>query len=82
MTFDLSTPRESPPHSVSYRRDSTPSNPTQAYEILRKWNLKFSGASQEDPETFLMRFEEGRMLVPIQDRDLLRALPFFLSGKR
>ena len=80
MTFDLSTPRESPPHSVSYRRDTTPLNPTHAYEILHKWNLKFSCAGQKDPETFLMLIEEDRMLVPIQDRDLVRALPFFFSG--
>ncbi|KAL6421184.1 hypothetical protein ACFW04_013737 [Cataglyphis niger] len=38
-----------------------------AYNVMRKWNLKFSGARGEDAETFLMR-------------DILRCLPFFLSG--
>ncbi|KAL6438798.1 hypothetical protein ACFW04_003703 [Cataglyphis niger] len=36
---------------------------------MRKWNLKFSGARGEDTETFLM-----------PDEDILRSLPFFLSG--
>ena len=59
---------------------SPPSNPTRAYEIMRKWNIKYSGVRSDDPDAFLMRIEEGRDLVPICDADLLRVVPFFLSG--
>lgn len=51
-----------------------------AYNVMRKWNLKFSGARGEDAETFLLRIEEGRDLVPVSDEDILRCLPFFLTG--
>lgn len=47
---------------------------------MRKWNLKFSGARGEDAETFLLRIEERRKLIPVDDEDVLRCLPFFLSG--
>lgn len=51
-----------------------------AYNVMRKWNLKFSGARGEDAETFILRVEEGRELVPVSDEDILRCLPFFLTG--
>ncbi|XP_011859224.1 PREDICTED: uncharacterized protein LOC105556732 [Vollenhovia emeryi] len=51
-----------------------------AYNVMRKWNLKFSGARGEDAETFLLRIEEGCDLVPVSDEDILRCLPFFLTG--
>ncbi|KMQ85095.1 hypothetical protein RF55_16565 [Lasius niger] len=51
-----------------------------AYNVMRKWNLKFTGTRGEDAETFLLRVEEGRALVPVSDEDILRCLPFFLSG--
>ncbi|EFN64377.1 hypothetical protein EAG_07260, partial [Camponotus floridanus] len=41
---------------------------------------KFSGTRGEDAETFLLRIEEGRELVPVSDEDILRCLPFFLTG--
>lgn len=47
---------------------------------MRKWNLKFSGTRGEDAETFLLRIEEKRELVPVTDEDILRCLPFFLTG--
>ncbi|XP_071569963.1 uncharacterized protein [Temnothorax nylanderi] len=53
---------------------------TTIYNIMRKWDLKFSGARGEDAETFLLRVEEGRELIPVADEDMLRCLPFFLSG--
>ena len=62
------------------RHNSVPSNPAHAYDIMRKWNVKFSGTRREDPDVFLTRLEEGRSLVPISDSDLLRVMPFFLSG--
>ena len=59
---------------------TAPSNPSQAYGLMRKWNIRFSGSRQEDVDNFLKRIEEGRDLVPISDSDLLRVLPFFLTG--
>lgn len=47
---------------------------------MHKWNLKFSDTRGEDVETFLLRIEEGRKLVPVSDEDILRCLPFFLIG--
>lgn len=54
-------------------------NASAAYNTMRKWNLKFSGARGEDAETFLLRIEEGRELIPVSDEDVLRCLPFFLT---
>ncbi|EFN68535.1 hypothetical protein EAG_09967, partial [Camponotus floridanus] len=42
--------------------------------------LKFSDSRGEDAETFLLRIEEDRELVPVTDEDILRCLPFFLTG--
>jgi len=61
-------------------RDSGQNSATAVYNIMRKWNLKFSGARGEDAETLLLRIEEGRELIPVADEDVLRCLPFFLSG--
>ena len=47
---------------------------------MRKWNIKFSGSRTDDPDAFLTRIEEGRELVPVSDMNLLRVIPFFLSG--
>jgi len=56
------------------------SSASAVYNIMRKWNLKFSGARGEDAETFLIRIEEGRELIPVADEDVLRCMPFFLTG--
>ncbi|XP_046435977.1 proline-rich receptor-like protein kinase PERK9 [Neodiprion fabricii] len=44
---------------------ASPSRPTAlaAYEVMRKWNLKFSGTRNEDAEAFLARIDEGRSLI-------------------
>ena len=47
---------------------------------MRKWNIKFSGSPNDDPDAFLTRIEEGRELVPVSDMNILRVIPFFLSG--
>ena len=47
---------------------------------MRKWNIKYSGTRNDDPDAFLMRIEEGRDLVPVSDANLLRVIPFFLQG--
>ena len=53
---------------------------TEIFNILRKWNLAFSGSRGSDAEAFLVRIEEGRALLPVSNDDLFRCLPFFLSG--
>ena len=66
---------------ASYRhpdRSINPSTPAHTYEVMRKWNIKYSGARNDDPA--LMRIEEGRDLVPVSDENLLRVVPFFLQG--
>ena len=59
---------------------SSSSNPVHAYEMMRKWNVRYSGTRNDDPDAFLTRIEEGRDLVHISDVDLLRVIPFFLTG--
>lgn len=61
-------------------RDAGGSSATAAYNIMRKWNLKFSGIRGEDAEMFLLRIEEGCELIPVADEDILRCLPLFLDG--
>lgn len=51
-----------------------------AYDILRKWDVKFTGAKGEEIDAFLTRIEDGRKLVQISDSDLLNCIPLFLSG--
>lgn len=56
------------------------STTASAYTTMRKWGIRFAGTCQEDAESFLRRIEEGRSFFPIRDENLLRILPFFLSG--
>jgi len=69
-------PRAYPPpteHRTS--RAST----AEAYNLMRKWNLHFSGKRGSDAEAFLLRIKEARAIVPITDSDLFKCLPLFLS---
>lgn len=47
---------------------------------MRKWNIQFSGARDEYPDTFLTRIEQGRTMISVTDHEILHILPFFLSG--
>jgi len=51
----------------------------EAYNLMRKWNLHFSGKRGSDAEAFLLRIKEARAIVPIADSDLFKCLPLFLS---
>ena len=51
-----------------------------AYNIMRKWNLNFSGARNGEAEAFLIRIEQGRQLILLEDEEIFKCLPFFLSG--
>ncbi|XP_020286671.1 uncharacterized protein LOC109856136 [Pseudomyrmex gracilis] len=55
-------------------------NAFRAYEIMRKCNLKFSGARDSDPEEFLIKIETTRSIIPVSDEDIFRCLPFCLTG--
>lgn len=50
------------------------------YNIMRRWNLKFSGVRGENVKTFLLRIKEGHELIPVNDANILRCLPFFFIG--
>ena len=41
---------------------------SSAFETMRKWNLKFSGAHGEDPVEFLRSINEGRGLLRVNDQ--------------
>jgi len=51
----------------------------EAYNLMRKWNLHFSGKRGSGAEAFLLRIKEARAIVPISDADLFRCLPLFLT---
>ena len=69
------------PESVPYpRRGPPPPSPATAYDAMRRWNLRFSGARDEDPEDYLHRIIEGRSVIPVANEVILWLLPFFLSG--
>lgn len=74
-------PRNTRRTSMSWE-NSRDSNTVAAYNIMRKWNLRFSGSKTEDPEAFLVRIEEGRALIPVADLDLLRCVTKFLKEPR
>jgi len=51
----------------------------EAYNLIWKWNLHFSGKRGSDAEAFLLRIKEAHAIVPITDSDLFKCLPLFLS---
>lgn len=53
---------------------------SNVYNIMRRWNLSFSGAQGSDVKSFLTRVEEGRNHFAITDADMFGCLPFFLTG--
>ena len=53
---------------------------SSAFETMRKWNLRFSGAHGEDPVEFLKSINEGRGLLRIEDQELLQCIPFLMTG--
>lgn len=69
------------PYQQDYpNRRNYPNTTAQAYDIMRKWNLNFSGARGEDPDVFLRKIRSGRSMIYVRDEDLLDVLFFFLTG--
>lgn len=75
-----STPRYQFPHNETAWSARSQTSATNIYNIMRKWNLQFSGTRGGDAKAFLVRIEKGRLLAPVSDEDVFRCLPFFLSG--
>ncbi|RLU15359.1 hypothetical protein DMN91_012353 [Ooceraea biroi] len=50
-----------------------------ACNLLRRWNLSFSGRRGSDAEAFLARLQEARAIITVSDIDLFKCLPLFLS---
>lgn len=51
-----------------------------AFDSLRKLNIKFSGAQNEDPDEFIKSLKEGRHILQLADEELLQCVPFLLTG--
>jgi len=68
-------------HTAAQPTNSRPgrASTAEAYNLMRKWNLHFSGKRGNDAEAFLLRIKEARAIVPIIDADLFKCLPLFLS---
>jgi len=68
-------------HMAAQPTNSRPgrASTAEAYNLMRKWNLHFSGKRGNDAEAFLLRIKEARAIVPIPDADLFKCLPLFLS---
>lgn len=75
--FTLPPRTEPEPARASYR--SPRSSAADAYNLMRKWNLHFSGKRGSDAEAFLTRIKEARAILPVTDADLFKCLPLFLS---
>lgn len=58
---------------------SSRSSASDAYNLMRKWNLLFSGKRDSDVEAFLLRIKEARAIVSISNANLFKCLPLFLS---
>jgi len=65
--------------SPSIEQHSSRASTAKAYNLMRKWNLHFSGKRGSDAKAFLLRIKEARAIVPITDSDLFKYLPLFLS---
>lgn len=55
------------------------SSAVDAYNMLRKWDIHFSGKRGCDAEAFLTRLKEACAVMPVTDADLFKCLPLVLS---
>ncbi|XP_077282247.1 uncharacterized protein LOC143908456 [Temnothorax americanus] len=78
------TYQRAPPPRIEYPprhdRGNTRGSAAEAYNIMRKWNLHFSGQRGSDAEAFLLRIKEARSIIHVDDAELFKCLPLFLSG--
>lgn len=54
--------------------------PLALLNIIRRWNINFSGRPREDVESFITRVDEVRAFLNVQERDLVRVFPFLFEG--
>ncbi|XP_048512811.1 vegetative cell wall protein gp1-like [Athalia rosae] len=66
--FAPRSPAATHPFIPPTRPNSTPTA-IAAYDVMRKWNLKFSGHRNEDAEAFLNRLQDGRLLFNFRDTE-------------
>lgn len=71
--------RQRAPQDLRPYREPPRDRRNNAFDLIRKWNLKFSGKIGEDSEEFLRRVQDGRRMTEMGDRELLACLPFFLE---
>ena len=53
----------------------------QIANLLKNWDLSFSGKSSEDPEIFLSRLQEFAQVYSLTNEDLFKSLPAILRGE-
>ena len=61
--------------------DNTYQRETRTGQLLRQWEVKFSGKRHEDVDEFVERLEEFRRQLNFPDEDILRQIPTILSGE-
>ena len=58
---------------------SNTSRKMQVVQILKSWNLHFSGCRSEEPVEFIQRLDECRCCMELSEVDVLEVLPGILS---
>lgn len=75
-----SVPEEHTRPPREYNNYRAPVSASSVLHIMQKWNISYSGKKGEDVDAFLTRIAEGRALIPVSETDLIRCVPFFLTG--
>lgn len=93
FAFEFVPPSHPPtPANIKLRQEPTAEPPAHQFpevgkrvrdlpEIVRRWNLTFSGKRDASVEEFLHRIEECRKGSQLTYRDLIEAAPFLLTDK-
>lgn len=61
-------------------KDARKDSAAEAFNALRRLNLKFTGEPEEDPRGFLELLREAKEVTAVKDKDLLTCMPFMLEG--
>ena len=66
-------------HRRAEKRRQKEVRATKVLDLLKKWDLKFTGEKKESPENFINRLDDCRQSNNVSSRDLWRALPGILD---
>ena len=77
--YDYTLPPRADPGPPYTGRRTPRNSAADAYHLMRKWNLHFSGKRNSDAEAFLTRIKEARSILPVTDADLFKCLPSFMT---